>query len=168
MKARAPKWPSAGFQFVDVRNRRPSCRKAGIASLVVENRMRPSTTRTRNPEARQIQRKVWSARRDPPWSGPFGAPGRGCASGGLVVLGVAIKWRSTGNDQLVELGDRLLLDVVGQLGVVDAGGHVLAVGVDVLQERLQVRALGVVGLVLVGDDPRRRRDRVGGVAVGPQ
>ena len=37
----------------EVRKLRPSCLKAGIASLPVEMRIRPSTTRTSRPEATQ-------------------------------------------------------------------------------------------------------------------
>src|SRR5438067_103630 len=142
MNALAPKWPAAGSHLPEVMKPRPSWRKAGMASLVVEKRMRPSTTRTRSPEARQTQRKIPSARRDPPWSGPFGIPGSGMTSGGLVVIGGEIKRAgSSGDDELVDLGQRRRLDGVGQFGVVDAVGHVLPVGVDELEEGLEGRAL---------------------------
>ena len=63
---------------------------------------------------------------------------------------------------LVELGDRLLQDVVGQRCVVKAGQHVLAFPQHVGDERLVELTLLGVRLVGVDDDVCLERDRIGG------
>src|SRR4051794_24611953 len=73
------------------------------------------------------------------------------AVGATEVIRLALR----GNLKLVELGDGLLPQRVRQLCVVVRSGEVLSVVQDVGQEVLQPLALVLVGLLGVGDDPRR-------------
>src|SRR5262249_24536564 len=66
-------------------------------------------------------------------------------------------------DQL-DLGLGLGEQARRQRRIVDTAGELLPVAVDVIQERLERRGLRRVRIFLVGEDPRRRRDRVGGGA----
>src|SRR5206468_11960462 len=164
MKARAPNCSAGGFHVDDVKKLRTMCRNAGAASWVVEMAMRARMTSTVSPHSKVTTVKTRSATGRRRALGSFADPG------GLVgvEVAVAVKPGSRRDQEGVELGLGLVEDVGRQLGVVDRSGLVLAGPVDVLQERLEGGALGLVGLVLVGDDPGRRGDRVGGVAGGVQ
>ena len=68
---------------------------------------------------------------------------------------------------LAMLSSALACRSAGQLGVVDGRCRLLAIGQEVVDERLRRLALCLIGLLLVGDDPGLRGDRVRSVAVGP-
>src|SRR5262245_38758523 len=146
MNAAAPKNLSGGDHRDDVKKSRPIRSSADHARLVIVMAMRLSTTSTSAAAAKASHEKIRSAQ--PPRAfrlvlttaigghllcctvanaaaGTEGPPPP--ASGGM--------WSGRELD-LVELVDRLLLELVGQLGEVDVGGGVLAVGQDVVDERL--------------------------------
>src|SRR3954454_15991799 len=179
MNARAPNWSSLGAQRLDVKNFRPISWNAGHDSFAVETVMSTRMTRTSRPEPRARRRKNPSApaRRPPPRTG---AGGGGCGSVGASVVRVTCGSgcrgtvaratlptpplgggdRGSGGDHdLVDLRDRRVAQVVGKVGEVELVRHVLPVAQHIAEPGLERRALGLVGLVLVDEDPGRRRDR---------
>src|SRR4051794_10761140 len=138
MNASAPNLPCAGAQSSEVTNDRPSFRKAGHASFVVEYAMRARTTRTARPATRVTPRKMRSAQT---------SPALPCVSSGLSgslprAVRVDVMVLLLADLDLVELGNRLLGQVGRDRCVAGLRGEVaLTVGEDPVQPRLHRVAL---------------------------
>ena len=156
MNCSAPNWFLFGSHFWLVRKlRKPSWRNAGHALLSVVYAMSASTARTMSPAPSASALKTRSAQTPPVFAVVF--PFANADGARSVTCSTLRRW----NLQLTQLRFGLLAQRLGKLRIVVRLREALPVGEEVLQERLERVALVLVGLVLVGDDPRRRRDRVG-------
>src|SRR6478752_6717489 len=138
MNDSAPNLSALGAHRLVVKNSAARSVKIGHASLVVDQAIRTRIARTDRPQARTRIRNALSLNLRPPRR-----------FSDVVALGsgavTAVKARSRGD--LVQLGDGLLLDGGGQRRVVEIAQHVLTVGQQVVQVRLEQGGLAGVGLL---------------------
>src|SRR4051812_49024697 len=122
---------------------------------------------TESPATSAITVKTLSARRFLPvscglrsgWSGSTSGGGRTAVMSLLTGDAPSCPERSTRLD-LGELSDGLILQALGQRGVVDVGQEILPTGYEVVDVRLHQGTLPGIDLGLVHDHPGRGGDRV--------
>src|SRR6478735_9600864 len=151
MKDNAPNLSALGAHLLVVKNSAARSVKIGQASLVVDQAIRMRMARTDRPQARTMIRNALSLNLRPPRRSSDSVA---LDSGAMT----AVMSRGSGSD-LVQLGDRLLLDRVRQRRVVEIAEHVLAVLEQVGEVGLDQRRLRRVRLLLVHDHPALVGDR---------
>src|ERR1051326_8074297 len=143
----APKMSSAGDHRVEVKNALPN---AGHARRVMTTAIMPRIRSTSPAAAIARPRKARSAYCRWPRS-----------SDSCIVMPPGC----SGHLDLVELRDRLVGQALGQRREVELLGQLLSVREHVAEEVLERGALGLVGLLHIRNTPRRRRDRIGTLAL---